>query len=102
MRHFATFLTLTGKSIIFIHKDIHSATWMPPDHITCNHLDHVLVATTKYTNIIDDMSYNGADCESNHSLVDSRAYCKEIIIQKEHYNFDNLKNLKTKKCHVSY
>ncbi|VDP20660.1 unnamed protein product [Schistosoma margrebowiei] len=61
-----------NKSVIggttFLHKRIHKATWISPDHITENQIDHIVI--NKSRRIMEDVrTRRGADIASDHHLV---------------------------------
>ena len=66
---FASEKNLVIKSTHFPRKDIHKQTWISPDGRTLNQIDHVLIEGRHATDIIDVKSRRGADCESDHFLV---------------------------------
>jgi endonuclease/exonuclease/phosphatase family metal-dependent hydrolase len=41
--NFATSKILVVNSMMFLHRNIHKYTWMSPDGMTHNRLDHILV-----------------------------------------------------------
>ncbi|VDO62220.1 unnamed protein product [Schistosoma curassoni] len=54
---------------IFTHKHIHKATWVSPDHITENQIDHICT-NRKFRRTIEDVrTRRGADIASDHHLV---------------------------------
>ncbi|KAK9752713.1 hypothetical protein QE152_g3940 [Popillia japonica] len=56
-------------STAFDHKDIHKETWIAPNGLTKNQIDHVLIEMKHAKNITNVRSYRGADADSDHSLV---------------------------------
>jgi endonuclease/exonuclease/phosphatase family metal-dependent hydrolase len=66
--NFATSKTLIIKSTTFPHRDIHKHTWTPPDGVTYNQIDHVLINKTQHANKLDVRSFRGADCDTDHYL----------------------------------
>ncbi|CAG4965960.1 unnamed protein product [Colias eurytheme] len=65
----ATSLNMTIGSTCFPHKSIHKVTWVSPDRITHNQIDHILVDNRHYSNLLDVRSHRGANIDSDHHLV---------------------------------
>ena len=57
------------KSMMFTHQDIHKYTWTTPDGKTHNQIDHILIDRRCHWSILDERSFRGADCDTNHYLV---------------------------------
>ena len=54
---------------IFQHKRIHKATWVSPDNLTENQIDHICI-TKKFRRSLQDVCVmRGADVASDHHLV---------------------------------
>ncbi|KAK4467960.1 hypothetical protein MN116_000228 [Schistosoma mekongi] len=54
---------------IFPHKRIHKTTWVSPDHITENQIDHICI-NKKFRRTMEDVrARRGADIASDHHLV---------------------------------
>lgn len=57
------------RSTIFERKDIHKGTWVSPDGMICNQIDHVAVER-RHANLIKDVkSRRGACRGTDHFLV---------------------------------
>jgi hypothetical protein len=67
--NFATSKNLTVKITPFPHCNIHKHTWIYPDGVTHNQIDHVIIDKRQRSNIIDGHSFRGADCDTHHCLV---------------------------------
>jgi hypothetical protein len=51
--NFATSKNLIVKSTAFPHCDIHKHTWISPDDVMHNQIDHVLTDKRQHSNILD-------------------------------------------------
>lgn len=61
---------------IFPHKRIHKATWISPDHITENQIDHICINRKFRRSLLDVRVNRGADAGSDHHLVAGKAQLK--------------------------
>jgi hypothetical protein len=66
--NFATSKSLVVKSMMFLHQNIHRATWTSPDGKTHNQICHILIDMRWYLIILDVRSFRGADCDTDHYL----------------------------------
>lgn len=61
---------------VFPHKNIHKATWLSPDHITENQIDHICI-NKKFRRTMEDVRVRrGADVASDHHLLTSKLKLK--------------------------
>ena len=87
-------------STSFQHKkNIHKGTWISPDNLTFNQIDHVLVNKRKKKLIQDARTLRGPKCDSDHFLV--KVIIKQKLIttrnkftEKLRWNTSNLNNPK--------
>ncbi|KAL1462186.1 hypothetical protein WDU94_014046 [Cyamophila willieti] len=99
---FATSKNLRVMSTVFPHKRIHKGTWMSPDNVTTNQIDHVLIDIRHSRSIEDVRSLRGAEINSDHFLV--RVKMKQKILstkqQREKHlpeiDIEKLKHLSTR------
>jgi hypothetical protein len=54
---------------MFPHRSIHKYICTSPDRKTQNQIDHILIDRRRHSNILDVISFRGADCDSDHYLV---------------------------------
>ena len=54
---------------VFEHRRIHKATWMSPDHMTENQIDHVCICRRFRRALQDVRVKRGADAASDHHMV---------------------------------
>ncbi|XP_039297987.1 uncharacterized protein LOC120354665 [Nilaparvata lugens] len=67
--NFAASKNLVVGSTMFQRKDIHKATWHSPDGSTNNQIDHLLIDSRHYSNLMGVRTYRGANVDSDHYLV---------------------------------
>jgi hypothetical protein len=72
---FAIGNNLTVMSTQFQHKRIHKGTWLVPDQMTLNQIDHILINSKKKDLIEDVRSLRGLN-------IDSDRYLLKIIISQ--------------------
>ena len=86
---------------VFLHKRIHKATWVSPDLITENQIDHVCIAKKFRRSLKDVRVKRGADVASDHDLVVAKLKLKlrrnETGEQRRRarYNVDFLRDVST-------
>ena len=86
---------------VFTHKRIHKATWVSPDQVTENQIDHIGINKMFRRSLQDVRVKRGADVASDHHLVTARLKFKlrrngvEQERQKARYNVDFLKDPST-------
>ncbi|PNF31855.1 hypothetical protein B7P43_G08920 [Cryptotermes secundus] len=82
---FAESKNLIISSTYFPHKNIHKRTWAAPDGVTFNQIDHVLIEKRFATNILDVRTLRGANCDSDHYLVQVKYRCKISCQRSKQY-----------------
>ena len=61
---------------IFPHKNIHKGTWVSPDHVTVNQIDHICICKKFRRSMLDVRVKRAADVASDHHLVVTRLRLK--------------------------
>jgi hypothetical protein len=51
--NFATSKSLTVKSMMFPHRNIHNVSWTSPDGRTRNEIDHIVIDRRRHSSIFD-------------------------------------------------
>ena len=102
---FANMCALHGYVIggsVFSHKEIHKGTWVSPDHVTVNQIDHICINKKFRRSMLDVKARRGADVASDHHLVVSKVKLKlkknwtDVERRKPRYNVNYLKDRATK------
>nr|KAG5689204.1 hypothetical protein BaRGS_014860 [Batillaria attramentaria] len=87
---------------IFQHKKIHKATWVSPDHVTENQIDHICTSKRFRRSLQDVRTKRGADVASDHHLLVARLKMKlkknwmESAARRQKYNVSLLKDTQTR------
>jgi hypothetical protein len=88
VENFATSKNLIVMSTTFTHRDIHKHTWTSPDGVTHNQIYHVLIDKGRHSNIIDVLSFRGADCDTDHYLIVAKLREKISVSKGGRQKFD--------------
>ena len=67
---------------IFPHKNIHKVTWLSPDSVTENQIDHIAISSKWRGSLLDVRNRRGADCASDHHLLTGTIRLKVAAIKK--------------------
>ena len=86
---------------IFPHKRIHKATWISPDQVTENQIDHICISKKFRRSLIDVRVKRGADAASDHQLLTAKVKLKLRRLPGEQayrtkYNVNALRDERTK------
>ena len=71
---------------LFPHKQIHKATWVSPDGVTENQIDHICINKKFRTSMKDVRVRRGADAASDHHLVVTKLKLKLKRCNNNHAN----------------
>jgi len=86
--NFATSKNLVVKSTMFPHRNIHKYTWTSPGGKTHNQIDHVLIDRRWHSSILDVRSFRGADCDTEHYLVNEKVRERLAVVKQAAQRFD--------------
>lgn len=70
---------------IFEHKNIHKPTWTPPDGVTKNQRDHIIINSRWRSSLQDVVAKKEADVGSDHSLVMAKIRLKLRKTKKKRF-----------------
>ena len=91
---------------IFPHRRIHKATWVSPDHVTENQIDHICINKKFRRSLQDVRVKRSADVASDHHLLIAKIKLKlkksqkETTIQRQRYNVGLLRDMETKEKYM--
>jgi len=88
IENFATLKNLVARGMTFLHGNIHKYTWTSPDGKTHNQIDHILVDRKWHSSILDARSFRGADCNTDHYLLDAKPRERLTVSKKVAQKFD--------------
>ena len=91
---------ITIGDSIFTHKRIHKTTWVSPDHLTENHIEHICIGKRFRRSLEDVRVKRGADVAFDHSLLIARLKLKQnwmgTATNRRKYNVVLLKDSQTR------
>jgi len=85
---FATSKNLVVRGMMFPHRNFHKYTRTSPNGKTNNQNDHILIDRRRRTNILDVRSFTGADCDTDHCLVDAKLRERLAVRKQAAQKFD--------------
>jgi hypothetical protein len=86
--NFATSKNLILKCTTFPHRDIRKHTWNSPDVVTHNQRHPVLIDKMQHSNILDVLSFRGADCDPDQYLAVAKLRERISVSKRARQNFD--------------
>ena len=95
---FCSFNSLIIGGSVFPHKECHKATWISPDRVTENQIDHITIGKKFRRSLLDVRVKRGADIASDHHLLICQLRLKLKAVKKlqdttgYRYNVEALKN----------
>jgi hypothetical protein len=79
---------LVVKNSMFPHRNIHNYSCPAPDGQTHNQINHILIDKRWHSNILDVRSFRGADCDTDHYLVDAKVRERLAVRKQAAQKFD--------------
>jgi len=99
--NFAAAKGLVVKSTMFPRKDKHKYTWIAPNGVYKNQIDHIILINNRFKNSIKNIrTLRGADTDSDHLLVGCwmKVKFKKITnFESTRRNYYNIEKLSEKK-----
>ena len=88
---FCTLNELIIGGTLFPHKPTHKATWISPDLLTENQIDHINITKKRRRVLLDVRVKRGADINSDHHLLVSEFRMKLAAKKKKIRKLQNTK-----------
>ncbi|KAJ8336989.1 hypothetical protein SKAU_G00382090 [Synaphobranchus kaupii] len=66
---FCAFNNMVIGGSVYPHKRVHKVTWISPNHVTENQIDHICISRRFRRSLLDVRPRRGADAASDHHLV---------------------------------
>ena len=76
---FAAAHNMIVRSTGFRHLNIHKASWLSPDRLTRNQIDHVVIDARHASSILDVRSCRGPNIDSDHYLVAAKVRARLCV-----------------------
>jgi len=67
---------------MFPHRNIHRYAWSSPDGKTNSQIDHILIHTGGHSCLLDERSFMGAECDTDHDLVVAKVRERWAVIKQ--------------------
>ena len=83
---------------VYPHKRVHKVTWVSPNHVTENQIDHIYISRRFRKSLLDVRSRRGADAASGHHLVTGKfrfmlkTFNTEALKTSHRYNVELLRD----------
>ncbi|XP_070137322.1 uncharacterized protein [Drosophila bipectinata] len=78
---FAAAHNMVVRSTGFRHLDIHKASWLSPDRLTRNQIDHIVIDARHASNILDVRSCRGPNIDFDHYLVAAKIRTRLCVVK---------------------
>jgi hypothetical protein len=95
-RRLVGFATSHGMMVgrtLFLHKDIHKATWKSPNGTHRNQIDHILIGGRHQSNLLDVQVFRGPNMDSDHYLVMGKMQGRICNANSEKYQWIKMYNI---------
>jgi len=89
----ATSKNFVVKNTMFPHRNSHKYTWTSPDGKTHNQIDHILIDRRWHSSILDVLSFRGANCDTDNSLVVAKVRERLAVNKQAAQRFNGRKDL---------
>ena len=90
---FCAFNRLVIGGTLFPYKKVHDATWVSPDHVTENQIDHICISQRFRRPILDVRAKRGADVATDHHFLIRKLKLKLKRFPTEKRRTDNKYNV---------
>jgi hypothetical protein len=72
---------------MFLNRNVHKFAWASPDGMTHNLIDHILIDRKRHSNVLDVLSFRGANCDTDHYLVVTKVRKRLVVTKQKTHTF---------------